>query len=78
MNIFKKTTFVISASIIVAAGVLMILSIWDLFVLPEDFIIKSVKSIVIVVLVSLTVNWLNKMYQKRDSKSYGDNENPRF
>lgn len=81
MNIFKKTTFIVSAAVVVAAGVLIILSIWDLFILPEDFVIKSVKTLVVVMLISLTINWLNKMYQKRESKSYfnqEEEENPRF
>lgn len=80
MNILKKTTFIVSAAVVVAAGVLIILSIWDLFILPEDFVIKSVKTLVVVMLISLTINWLNKMYQKRDSKSYyrHEDENPKF
>lgn len=80
MNILKKTTFIVSAAVVVSAGVLIILSIWDLFILPEDFVIKSVKTLVVVMLISLTINWLNKMYQKRESKSfdYHDDETPKF
>lgn len=78
MNFFKKTTFIIAASIIVAAGTLIILSIWDLIKLPEDFMSKSIKSLVIIVLVSITINGLNRLYQKNQNKDIDNHERPKF